>query len=241
MSSAGETNISSSDSPAWLRLAFRDLKLWQRAITHRSYVNEHGAPPGEDPHNERLEFLGDAVLDFVVGEWLYSRLPDAAEGKLTRLRSSLVRTDSLAAIATQAGVGALLRLGKGEADSGGRERPTNLCGAFEAICGALYLDQGVDAVREFALPRLTPRLEQILQEETDKDAKSRLQEWAQTTLGQTPKYRISEEIGPEHAREFTVEVLLGDLVSGIGHGLSKRRAEQAAARAALDLLQSEQS
>jgi ribonuclease-3 len=167
-------------------------------------------------------------------------LPDAAEGKLTRLRSLLVRTDSLAAIATQAGVGPLLRLGKGEADSGGRERPTNLCGAFEAICGALYLDQGVDAVRGFALPRLAPRLEQILQEETDKDAKSRLQEWAQSTLGQTPKYLISEEIGPEHAREFTVEVLLGDRIGGVGHGLSKRRAEQAAARAALDLLQTEQ-
>lgn len=230
-----------SESPAQLGLAFRDVNLWRRALTHRSYVNEHGAPPGEDPHNERLEFLGDAVLDFVVGEWLYTRLPDVAEGKLTRLRSLLVRTDSLAAIAAQAGIGPLLRLGKGESESGGRDRPTNLCAAFEAICGALYLDQGVDVVRAFAIPRLTPRLDQILLEEIDKDAKSRLQEWAQSTLGQTPKYRIAEEIGPVHAREFTVEVLLGDQVRGVGHGLSKRRAEQAAARAALAALDTEQS
>src|SRR5579859_4606516 len=200
----------SSDALAQLGLTFRDEKLWQRALTHRSYVNEHGAPPGEDPHNERLEFLGDAVLDFVVGEWLYTSLPDAAEGKLTRLRSLLVRTDSLAAIAMQIGIGGLLRLGKGEADSGGRERPTNLCAAFEAICGALYLDQGIEAVHAFSTPYLAPRLEQILQEETDKDAKSRLQEWAQSTLGQTPTYQVSEETGPDHAREFTIEVLVGD-------------------------------
>ncbi len=237
----GNVSSDNSETPARLGLAFRDLNLWRRALTHRSYVNEHGALPGEDPHNERLEFLGDAVLDFVVGEWLYSRLPGFAEGKLTRLRSLLVRTDSLAAIAAQAGIGPLLRLGKGEAESGGRERPTNLCATFEAICGALYLDQGVESVRAFAIPRLTPRLEQILHEEIDKDAKSRLQEWAQSTLGQTPKYRLTEETGPVHAREFTVEVLLGDQVKGVGHGLSKRRAEQAAARAALDSLQTSQS
>ena len=239
MSDSLPPSRTNSNSQAPLGLAFRDERLWQRALTHRSYVNEHGAPPGEDPHNERLEFLGDAVLDFLVGEWLYGRLPDAAEGTLTRMRSLLVRTDSLAAIATQAGIGPLLRLGKGEAESGGRERPTNLCAAFEAICGALYLDQGIESVRAFVLPRLTPQLEQILEETTDKDAKSRLQEWAQSSLGEAPTYRLSEETGPDHAREFTIEVLLGDRIVGVGHGLSKRRAQQAAARAALALLRSE--
>ncbi len=220
-------------------LIFRNPALLLRALTHSSYINEHDPPPGVLPaetDNERLEFLGDAVLDFVVGQWLYSHLPDAREGKLTRLRSALVRTETLAGLADKLSVGEWLLLGKGEAEHGGRVRIRNLCGAFEALCGALYLDQGIEAVRSFALPQLKEQLDRILVEESDKDAKSRLQEWTHVTLNQTPSYHLLEILGPEHDRAFRVEVRLEDRVLGVGSGSSKRRAEQDAAREAIKTL-----
>jgi len=208
--------------------------LLRRALTHRSYVNEHPMEIAED--NERLEFLGDAVIGMVVSEYLYTRFPDMSEGKMTRLRAGLVRRESLAEVARGFGLGQYLRLGKGEEEHGGRERDTNLCGAFEAVNGALYLDQGIDAVRTFVLPRLQHRLHEMLREETDKDAKSRLQEWSQFNLNLTPSYRVSAVEGPEHARLFTIEVLIGESVYGMGKGHSKRLAEQEAARIALETL-----
>jgi ribonuclease-3 len=220
-----------------LGLNFRDSAILLRALTHRSYVNEHPNEPSED--NERLEFLGDAVLDFIVGDWLYRRFPDVAEGKLTRLRAGLVRTETLAQLSLEAGIGKLLRLGRGEEENGGRERNNNLCAAFEAVNGAIYLDQGMDAVREYALPRLEPRLDVILREESDKDAKSRLQEWSQSMLNLTPAYKVTDMSGPEHARSFTVEVTIGTTRYGIGYGSSKRTAEQEAARGALIFIATE--
>jgi ribonuclease III len=232
-------HLSTEDYQTRLGLQFRDEALLWRALTHRSWVNEHPLETAED--NERLEFLGDAIIEMVVSEYLYKRFPDLAEGKMTRLRAGLVRRESLAAVARSVGIGELLRLGKGEEEHGGRERDTNLCGAFEAVNGALYLDQGIEAVRAFVLPRLQEHLHHILREDLDKDAKSRLQEWSQFNLNLTPSYRVAAMEGPEHARSFTIEVLIGDLVYGVGMGSSKRHAEQEAARIALESLEDELS
>jgi ribonuclease-3 len=214
-----------------LGLAFNDLSLLQRALTHRSYINEHPDDVIED--NERLEFLGDAVLDFITGEWLYNRFPEMHEGRLTRLRAALVRTETLADIGLQCYLGDVLLLGRGEEDSGGRSRQANLCCAFEAMVGALYLDQGLEAVRAFVLPRFEPALALILAADSDKDPKSRLQEWSQAQLSLTPTYRTVQATGPDHNKEFTVEVVIGDTVYGSGTGHSKQSAAQEAAHAAL--------
>ena len=212
-------------------LDFDDPHLLQQALTHRSYVNEHDDPDAVD--NERLEFLGDAIVDFIAGEMLYHRFPSVNEGDLTRLRAALVRTDSLAQLAVDCRVGEALRIGKGEEQGGGRARVNNLCGAFEALVGALYLDQGMDVVREFLMPRLESRLSQVLQEQLDRDARSLLQERSQAEYSQTPQYRTVSMTGPDHEREFTVEVLIGENVVGTGVGRSKQAASQAAAQDAL--------
>ncbi|NDJ77592.1 MAG: ribonuclease III [Chloroflexi bacterium] len=212
-------------------ITFADLSLLQRALTHRSYLNEHPEHVLED--NERLEFLGDAVLDFIAGSLLYHRFPEMDEGRLTRLRAALVRTETLARFASRFHLGEALLLGRGEDESGGRNRQKNLCGAFEALVGALYLDQGMDAALAFAEPLLAGALEGIMRRSTDKDAKSLLQEWSQATLSITPSYRTVRSQGPDHAKEFTVEVLIGQRVCGEGVGHSKQTAAQFAARNAL--------
>lgn len=213
-------------------LKFRDPLLLRQALTHRSYINEHGASDTGD--NERLEFLGDAVLDFLVGDMLYQRYVEMPEGDLTRLRAALVRTESLAALAQQLGLGSALRMGKGEENTGGRDRQTNLCAAFESVVGALYLDQGLPAVQEFVIPHLNPLLEQIITSALDRDARSSLQEWSQAELNLTPVYRTVSSSGPDHQKEFLVEVLIGETVAGQGVGRSKQSGAQAAARSALD-------
>lgn len=210
--------------------AFHDPSLLRRALTHRSYLNEH---PAELEDNERLEFLGDAVLDFVSGAYLYHRFPEMSEGRLTRLRAALVRTEQLAAFATDLEIGPLMRLGKGEEEGGGRQRPTLLCATFEAIIGAYYLDAGIDAARAFIEPLFQPAAARILQAEADVDAKSLLQEWAQAALGQTPRYHTLSATGPDHQKEYTVEVRLDGEGYGTGTGPNKQAAEQAAAFAAL--------
>jgi len=210
---------------------FRDPSLLARALTHRSYLNEH--PEVALGDNERLEFLGDAVLDFVVGAWLYNRFPELREGRLTSLRAALVKTDTLAEFAAQVGLPAQLRLGKGETDSGGRARQSLLCNAFEATIGALYLDQGLDAVRAFLQTLLPDKVESIMTDERDRDAKSILQEWSQARHGRTPRYHTVHAEGPDHARQFTVEVKIGEQAVGRGVGPSKQIAAQAAASDAL--------
>lgn len=212
-------------------LAFRDVTLLEEAFTHRSYLNEQDDETLR--HNERLEFLGDAVLDLLVTDLLFRRYPDMPEGDLTRLRAALVRTETLADIAAGLGIGEMLRMGHGEAISGGRARRNNLCGAFEALLGALYIDQGIEAVKDFVIPRLTPLLEHILTEGLHMDARSALQEWSQAVHNVTPVYRIVEATGPDHDKDFTIEVVIGDTVIATGSGKSKQTAAQAAARAAL--------
>jgi ribonuclease-3 len=207
---------------------FRNASLLRRALTHRSYVNEH---PEEVEDNERLEFLGDAVLDFVTGAFLYHRYPEMQEGRLTRLRAALVRTEQLAVFAQAVKLGPLIRLGRGE--EAGRSRPTLLCAAFEAVIGAYFLDAGVEAVRAYVEPLFLPAAVQILRAEKDTDAKSLLQEWAQAQRGQTPRYNTLTAAGPDHDKVFTVEVRIGDDVFGVGSGSNKQAAAQAAAQAAL--------
>jgi ribonuclease-3 len=216
-------------------LHFENRSLLQEAMTHRSYVNEHDDPDTVD--NERLEFLGDSVLGFISADLLYRRFPSVGEGELTRRRSALVRTESLAELADTCGIGETLRMGKGEELSGGRQRATNLCGAFEALVGALYIDQGLEQVRAFVLPLLNRQLEMVLAEQLDKDARSLLQEWSQATHNQTPQYRTVSESGPDHEKTFTVEVVIGEQVVGSGQGRSKQTAAQAAARDGLKRVQ----
>jgi ribonuclease III len=220
---------------AMLDLEFQDRDLLLQALTHRSFVNEQNVSDVGD--NERLEFLGDAVLDFIVGDMLYRMYPDMPEGDLTRLRAALVRTESFAGLAQSMGLGAYLRMGKGEENTGGRERATNLCAALEATMGALYLDQGLKRVTVFMEPWLHSLLKQVLSQASDRDARSLLQEWSQSQRNVTPVYTTVDAIGPDHQKEFVVEVSVGDLNLGRGTGRSKQAAAQAAARDALRRVQ----
>lgn len=219
-----------SDLQDRLGIAFRDLALLRRALTHRSFINEH---PEDLEDNERLEFLGDAVLDFVIGANLYHRFPEMSEGELTALRSSLVRTEQLAAFARRVDLGPAVRLGKGEAEAGGRERESVLCSAFEAVLGALYLDSGLEALNPIVENLFMPVAQSIAGQESNIDHKSEFQVWAQSALGHTPRYRTVDQAGPDHDRLFTVEILVDGKVYGNGAGRSKKAAEQAAALNAL--------
>lgn len=214
-----------------IQVVFSEPTLLAQALTHRSYLNENPAPGGSD--NERLEFLGDALLDFVTAEYAYRRFPHMNEGELTSLRSALVKEKSLAEFARNINLGPHIYMGRGEAASGGADRAPLLCGTFEALIGAIYLDQGIDAAREFILRYLAPAAEAMVADQMLKDAKSRLQEWSQGEWQLTPIYRTVAQHGPDHAKEFTVEVLIGGRVFGVGGGRSKQVAEQEAARDAL--------
>jgi ribonuclease-3 len=214
-----------------LGVRFDDYSLLSRALTHRSYLNEH--PGASLADNERLEFLGDAVIDFIVAAYLYHRMPEVDEGELTSLRAALVRSEALAQLAREVGLGEHLRLGYGEAENGGRERTPILCAAFEAVVGAVYLDQGPDVARALVERLVEPALEEILARQLHKDAKSEFQVWAQGRYNITPHYRVASSEGPDHAKTFSVQVLVGDRVWGEGDGRSKQTAAQAAAAAAM--------
>lgn len=214
-----------------LNLNFANLHLLVRALTHRSFVNENQSAL-ED--NERLEFLGDAVLDFVVGAWVYNHFPEMQEGDLTRMRSALVRTDTLAEFARRLELGDALRLGRGEMASGGRQRENLLCATFEALVGALYLDAGIQDVEEFVEPLLSSFSRNLIGKDDFYDPKSTLQEIAQSNKLGTPRYVTIDESGPDHAKEFTVEAQINGITYGQGKGSSKQAAAQAAAQAALD-------
>jgi ribonuclease-3 len=237
------------DFASRVNLPFSNFMLLSRSLTHRSYLNER---PEALEDNERLEFLGDAVLDFLVGAWLYQHFPEMSEGDLTRMRSALVRTEQLADFARRIDLGAAMRLGRGEGLGGGRQREALLCGAFEALVGALYLDAGIQAVQEFIEPILEPAADQILQMRKDQDPKSLLQEWVQSQGFGPPQYRTVGAYGPEHEKTFEVEVIVNEgkggplvpqggqrtpehrgQVYGRGVGHSKQAAAKAAARAAL--------
>jgi ribonuclease III len=213
-----------------LNLPLENYFLLSRALTHRSYLNEN-KDAVED--NERLEFLGDAVLDFIIAEWLYNHYPEKPEGDLTRLRAALVHTDQLARFAMEIDLGRALRLGKGEIQAGGRQRQTLLCDAFEALIGALYLEGGISVVNNFMTPLLMDVMDRIFKNHMDEDTKSRLQEWAQGNGYTSPRYVLVDEKGPDHEKAFTMEVRIGSKPYGRGIGSSKQTAEKAAAREAL--------
>lgn len=210
---------------------FKSRQLLLDALTHRSYAYEYAAP--NVIHNERLEFLGDAVLQLLSSDLLYRRSPKASEGDLSNLRTALVRASTLAGFARRTGLGPYLRLGRGEEATGGRDRELLIASAFEAVLGAVYLDGGLRAARTFADPLLREEVERVAASKKIKDDKSLLQELAQAQLGVTPTYTVVSQEGPSHDRIFVVEVHLGDFVAARGEGHSKRQAEQDAARSAL--------
>ena len=213
-----------------LKIRVSDYLLLSRALTHRSYLNEH---PEAIEDNERLEFLGDAVLDFVVGAWLYNHFPEMSEGDMTRIRAALVKTEQLAEFASQIDLGSALRLGRGEEESGGRKRPAMLCASFEAFIGALYLDGSISNVEAFMDKYLHDATERVLKKHEYKDPKSFLQEWSQAHGHSTPSYRIISETGPDHDKTFIVEVIINKAVFGKGRGKNKQSAEKSAARDAI--------
>lgn len=214
-----------------LGLPFKDISVLTRALTHRSYINEH---PEVLEDNERLEFLGDAVLDFVVGAWLYQHYPEMAEGLLTRMRSAMVRTEQLAAFARQLQLGKAMRLGNGEDQAGGRERDVLLCATFEALVGAIYLQAGITCTQDFIHPLLEQTACDIELQPDFHDPKSRLQEWSQAQGLGIPYYETTRAVGPDHNRLFDVQVSIDGKVMGCGSGTSKQSAARAAAQNALD-------
>ncbi len=216
-----------------LGVIFTDRSLLEQSIIHTSFCNEN--PSLATGHNERLEFLGDAVLDFIVAEKLYRDVPELAEGRMSQLRSALVRRETLARVAANLDLGSYLLLGKGEESTGGREKIPNLAGAMEAVIAAVYLDNGLDATRNL--------IERLLAAEWDSagrkggrgiDYKSRLQEYCQARFQVTPEYRLVEESGPDHDKRFTVEVSVSGKVYGVAVGKNKKTAETSAALLAIE-------
>ena len=217
----------------------QDRQLLDQALTHRSYLNEH---PGSITDNERLEFLGDAVLGFLVGELLYQTYPDMNEAQLTRLRSQLVDEEQLGKLGQELGLGEMMRLGKGAEKDRGRENPSLLNDTFEAIIGAYFLDAGIEAVRHYVQPIFRSLSENLLLSQTTPqsqhflDSKNQLQQWALAELGKNPHYEIIDISGPDHAKEFTAQVYIEDKIYGIGKGRRKQEAEKRAAESALGTL-----
>jgi ribonuclease-3 len=214
-----------------LGVKFKKRALLQQALVHSSYVNEN--PQIAPESNERLEFLGDAVLGLVVADDLFAAYPDQDEGQLTELRTHLVRRDTLAKAARRLKLGEEMLLGRGEEGGGGRARPTNLSHAYESVVGAIFLDGGLSAARKFVRSSLGPELQAMRERAFPVDPKSRLQELSQSRFQMPPHYRLVQAEGPDHARSFTIEVLVNGKVSGTGSGRSKQDAEKEAAQEAL--------
>ena len=216
---------------ARLGVVFHDRALLDLALVHGSHVNESQDLPTAS--NERLEFLGDAVLGMVIAEALYRQLPEEGEGLLTSTRSALVRRETLAAVARALGLGAFLQFGRGEAASGGRNKDRNLANALEAIVAAVYLDQGYEAARVFVLRHLQSRVQEACLHGASSNHKAMLQEYLQSIGQPIPTYRVVSAVGPDHQRTFTAEALLNDTILGRGTGGSRKAAEMAAAGTAL--------
>ncbi len=214
-------------------ITFKNKELLRRAFTHRSYLNENRG--SESSHNERLEFLGDAVLELMVTEYLFEKYPDSNEGDLTAYRASLVNAITLSEAAQKINVNDFLLLSKGEAKDTGKARQYILANTLEAIIGAIYLDQGYDASKYFISKNLFHLIDKIIQDKSWIDAKSKFQEKAQEKEGLTPLYKSLKEEGPDHDKRFTIGVYLGDKLITEGDGMSKQEAEQIAAGKALEL------
>ncbi|HAS80817.1 MAG: Ribonuclease 3 [Candidatus Nomurabacteria bacterium GW2011_GWE1_32_28] len=212
---------------------FKDKNLLKQAFIHRSYINEN--PGSNISHNERLEFLGDAVLELIVTDFLYKKYPNYTEGELTAVRSALVNAIIISEIALKVGMNDFLLLSKGEAKDNGRARQYILANTYEAYIGAVYLDQGYEVVNKFIETSLLPHTEEIVSKKLWRDAKSLVQEKAQEFVGVTPFYKVLHESGPDHDKHFTVGILFGlDLIAE-GKGKSKQEAEQKAAESALKI------
>ena len=216
-----------------LGVSFNDMSVLQHAFIHRSYINEHKEKGLK--HNERLEFLGDAVLELVVTDFLFKKYPNKTEGELTAYRASLVNTVSLSEASTRLGINEYLLLSKGEAKDTGRARQYILANTFEAIVGALYVDQGYAAAEKFIGDTLYDLIDEIISKRLWQDAKSHFQEKAQEHVGVTPRYELIEETGPDHDREFVIGVYIGKSMIAKGKGCAKQEAEQEAAKAALEV------
>jgi len=216
---------------AKIGFTFTDKRLIETAFTHRSYLNENRAAGRE--HNERLEFLGDAVLELVVTEFLYKKYPEKPEGELTAFRAALVNTLSIADAATQLGMNEFLLLSRGEAKDTGRARGIILANAFEALIGAIYLDAGYVAAYAFIESQLFHKTDEVVEKRLWQDSKSRLQELAQEKMAVTPTYELANQSGPDHDKRFVVAVYLGSDKTALGEGRSKQEAEQDAAQKAL--------
>lgn len=214
-----------------IAMKFKDHKLLDTAFVHKSYMNEHGDLKAE--HNERLEFLGDAVLELVVTEYLYKKYPDQEEGVLTNWRSALVKGKHLAEIASELDLGLYLYLSRGEERSGGRKKNYILANTLEALIGALYLDQDYKTSHNFIDSFILKRLEEILKKGLHIDAKSHFQEVSQEVTGHTPEYRLMKDEGPDHNKIFIMGAYIGEEFVAEGKGSSKQKAEQEAASAAL--------
>ena len=225
-----ETKARCAELEARLGHSFRNAALCETALTHTSWVNEAGQPERSD--NERLEFLGDAVLDLVVSDLLMRRFPDRREGDLSRARAALVSEPGLAQVAVALELGRFILLGKGEERTGGRGRPSILANALEALLGAIYVDAGFDAAAAVASRLFESRIEEVDQH-ARLDYKSRLQERAQALWQTAPVYEVVAEEGPDHDKRFEVALSLGGRAFGRATGRSKKEAEQGAAAAAL--------
>ncbi|HHU30625.1 MAG: ribonuclease III [Bacillota bacterium] len=217
-----------------LNITPNNTELYFQAVTHSSYAHEHNL--SGSAHNERLEFLGDAVLELLISEMLYHAFPKLPEGRLTRFRSELVCEESLFKIAVSLNLGSYLRLGKGEKASGGRCRPSLLADAFEALLGAVYLDLGIEKARAVIKKIFSPLLEKLELGNLCTDFKTMLQEYTQARLTATPEYKIVSESGPDHNKLFVAQVLVNGDLLGEGSGRSKKEAEQAAARFAYNII-----
>ncbi len=213
-----------------MKLIFNNKNLLKQALTHRSWVNENSQEIGT---NERLEFLGDAILEFIVSKKIYSKFPDKEEGFLTALRANLVNTKNLSEIATKLGIGEMIYLSKGETESGGRTNASLLADTVEAIIGALFIDQGLDASEKFINDNILIDVDKKANLPL-KDPKSLLQEKVQSLGKQAPKYQVLNEFGPDHNKEFEIEVIINGKSAAIGRGKSKSEAEQDAAGTALN-------
>lgn len=214
-----------------IQIQFKDPEILKTALIHRSFINEN--KNSHLLHNERLEFLGDAVLELIITELLFKTYPDKAEGELTSYRAATVKTTSLAESALQLNLGEYLYLSHGEESTGGRTRQYILANAFEALLGAIYLDQGLQVAQEFLNRFLFPKISNIIANRLDIDSKSKLQEIAQDELGFTPEYKLISETGPDHNKSFKMGVNIGEHLFGTGTGHSKQEAEQQAASEAL--------
>lgn len=226
-----KTTINFSNFEKNTGIIFKDKNLLEQAFTHRSYINEHVGL--KMAHNERLEFLGDAVLELVVTDFLYKKYPSSPEGELTAIRSALVNAIIISEVASKIGMNDYLLLSRGEAKDKGKARQYILANTFEAYIGAVYMDQGYEKAKQFVLATLLPRTEDIVAKKLWRDPKSLVQEKAQEFVGVTPSYKILSESGPDHDKHFTVGIYFGrDLISE-GKGKSKQEAEQKAAESAL--------